>query len=81
MKTIDQWSADAKENISNNNGFDIPRFEIFAERLRFREERILSLIELVRKKDEKLKIIKNVAGGITIPFIATEALALTEVLK
>jgi hypothetical protein len=81
VRAIDQWEAEAKENL--NELYDSePRFKLD-------RQRILALIDLVRKKDEAFKRIKSqdhaiILGGENMRrpgSIAEEALALTDELK
>jgi hypothetical protein len=89
MNTLDQWEAEAKYNSSNyRHGTDYE--QIWAEDA----EKILALIDLVRKKDEALKTLSEAenwyvtaTGGeawsskhSSPVLIAEEALALTDEL-
>lgn len=83
MSTLDQWEAEAKDNINNGNDFpDTIHFKSFIRRLKYREDRILALIDLVRKKDETLKVmIENSDSRSHWGEFIREVLALTEQLK
>lgn len=75
MKLIDQWEADAKNNLKYEKGkrFYEPMWAADAKI-------ILALIDLVRKKDEALSEMQSCPEG-HLTKIAREALALTEELK
>lgn len=93
MNTIDSWEAEAKDHnqLCARSWYPDSEIEETIEMIRGMEEtrscagnRILALIDLVRKKDEQLKVLRDAfANGhaVTAEIIVNKALALTGKLK
>lgn len=82
MSTLDQWEAEAEDKKPEYNGYSHTYF------LRdYKDKRILSLIDLIRKKDELIKSWVQQANDLCMPYIINDpdylqtALELTEQLK
>lgn len=91
MNTLEQWASEAKLKAPENRPLEILEAE-HPDRDRFyyvdKDERILALIDLIRKKDLLISEMKNESlefkGPVALHYIETTCdvlLALTEQLK